>query len=66
MRGGYGGRMDERSPEQIIREHMRELGRRGNAARMKKMSPEQRSEMMRKASVKRWREHRKKKNEKSS
>lgn len=65
MRGGYGGRM-AKTPEQIIREHMAALGRKGSAARMAKMTPAERSEMMRKASVKRWRAYRRKKREKSS
>ncbi|HNB60460.1 MAG TPA: hypothetical protein PK308_09095 [Phycisphaerales bacterium] len=32
--------MSERSPEEIIREHMRELGRRGGAARAAALGPE--------------------------
>ena len=65
MRGGYGERMDM-TPEQIIREHMRELGRRGGAARAASLTPEQRSANAIKAARKRLPAKRKKKVEKSA
>jgi dihydrodipicolinate synthase/N-acetylneuraminate lyase len=52
--------------EQTISQVMAEMGRRGAAARVANTTPEQRSEVARKAAVKRWRAARKKKREKNS
>lgn len=55
-----------KTPEQIIREHFSKLGKQGIAAKLEKYGPEERSEQQRKAALKRWRAHRKKKAEKNS
>jgi len=52
--------------DKTISEVMAAMGRRGAAARLAKMTPEERSEMMRKAAIKRWRAARKKKRKKNS
>jgi len=65
VRGGYGGRM-ELTPDQIIRKHMADLGRKGGTARAAKLSPEKRKASAKKAARKRWAATRKKKVEKDA
>jgi len=52
--------------DKTISEVMAAMGRRGAAARLAKMTPDERSEMMRKAAIKRWRTTGKKKRKKNS
>lgn len=45
---------DESAPEVIKDEHAQAMGRKGGPARAKSMTPERRSEIAKKAAVKRW------------